>query len=171
MAWCWLGDKPSSEPVMDRRCFVSGICVTRPQWVNGLLPANTGYVKLPPRTDKAGSSYQELLWVPVVTQLVRDKMTANLSVLCGGQEPRRFRWKLHASSQPWPLLFTPNRGETAIAKCGNLLRHIMMKCLGNISCIWPSEWNHSIYQIHYIGVTWALWRHWQLCWLFSSFFT
>ena len=27
-----------------------------------------------------------------------------------------------------------------------------------ISCIWPSEWNHSIYQIHYTGVTWALWR-------------
>ena len=33
-----------------------------------------------------------------------------------------------------------------------------MKCLGNISCIWPSEWNHSIYQIHYTGVKWALWR-------------
>ena len=33
-----------------------------------------------------------------------------------------------------------------------------MKCLGSISCIWPSEWNHSIYQIHYTGVTWALWR-------------
>ena len=27
-----------------------------------------------------------------------------------------------------------------------------------ISCIWPSEWNHSIYQIHYTGATWALWR-------------
>ena len=27
-----------------------------------------------------------------------------------------------------------------------------------ISCIWHSEWNHSIYQIHYTGVTWALWR-------------
>ena len=31
----------------------------------------------------------------------------------------RFRWKLHPSSQAWPLLFTSNRGETAIAKCGN----------------------------------------------------
>ena len=31
----------------------------------------------------------------------------------------RFRWKLHPSSQAWPLLFASNRGETAIAKCGN----------------------------------------------------
>ena len=31
----------------------------------------------------------------------------------------RFRWKLHPSSQAWPLLFTSNRGETAMAKCGN----------------------------------------------------
>ena len=27
-------------------------------------------------------------------------------------------WKLHPSSQAWPLLSTSNRGETAIAKCG-----------------------------------------------------
>ena len=41
-----------------------------------------------------------------------------------------------------------------------------------ISCIWPSEWNHSIYQIHYTGVTWALWRleSLELYWLFSSSF-
>ena len=32
-----------------------------------------------------------------------------------------FRWKLHTSSQAWPLLSTFNRGETAIAKCGNYL--------------------------------------------------
>ena len=32
----------------------------------------------------------------------------------------RFRWKLHPSSQAWPLLSTSNRGETAIAKCRNL---------------------------------------------------
>ena len=31
----------------------------------------------------------------------------------------RFLWKLHPSSQAWPLLSTSNRGETAIAKCGN----------------------------------------------------
>ena len=31
----------------------------------------------------------------------------------------RFRWKLYLSSQAWPLLSTSNRGETAIAKCGN----------------------------------------------------
>ena len=31
----------------------------------------------------------------------------------------RFRWKLHPSSQAWPLLSTSNHGETAIAKCGN----------------------------------------------------
>ena len=31
----------------------------------------------------------------------------------------RFCWKLHPSSQAWPLLSTSNRGETAIAKCGN----------------------------------------------------
>ena len=31
----------------------------------------------------------------------------------------RFRWKLHPSSQAWPLLPTSNRGEIAIAKCGN----------------------------------------------------
>ena len=31
----------------------------------------------------------------------------------------RFHWKLHPSSQAWPLLSTSNRGETAIAKCGN----------------------------------------------------
>ena len=40
-----------------------------------------------------------------------------------------------------------------------LRMHIMMKRLGNIFCIWPSDRNHSaIYQIHYTGVTWALWR-------------
>ena len=40
-----------------------------------------------------------------------------------------------------------------------LVMHIVMKRLGNIFCIWPSEWNHSaIYQIHYAGVTWVLWR-------------
>ena len=30
-----------------------------------------------------------------------------------------FRWKLHPSSQAWPLLSTSNRGKTVIAKCGN----------------------------------------------------
>ena len=30
-----------------------------------------------------------------------------------------FRWKLHPPSQAWPLLSTSNRGEIAIAKCGN----------------------------------------------------
>ena len=34
----------------------------------------------------------------------------------------RFRWKLHPSSQAWPLLSTSNHGETAIAKCGNSWR-------------------------------------------------
>ena len=47
--------------VWGKCCFVSSICVTRLQWVNELLPANTGYVKWPPRTDKTGSCYQELL--------------------------------------------------------------------------------------------------------------
>ena len=37
----------------------------------------------------------------------------------------RFRWKLHPSSQAWPLLSTSNRGETAIAKCGNWLRRVI----------------------------------------------
>ena len=32
----------------------------------------------------------------------------------------RFSWKLHPSSQAWQLLSTSNRGETVIAKCGNL---------------------------------------------------
>ena len=32
-----------------------------------------------------------------------------------------FRWKLHPPSQAWPLLSTSNRGEIAIAKCGNWL--------------------------------------------------
>ena len=58
MAWCRPDDKPSSEPMMDCRCFVSSICITRPQYVNELLPANTGYGKLSPRTDKTGSCYQ-----------------------------------------------------------------------------------------------------------------
>ena len=46
MAWCRLGDKPSSELMMDCRCFVSSIWVIRPQWVNEL------HVKLPQWTDK-----------------------------------------------------------------------------------------------------------------------
>ena len=32
MAWCWLGDKPLSEPMMVN--LLTHICVTRPQWVN-----------------------------------------------------------------------------------------------------------------------------------------
>ena len=32
-----------------------------------------------------------------------------------------FCWKLHPSSQAWPLLSTSNHGETAIAKCRNLI--------------------------------------------------
>ena len=39
----------------------------------------------------------------------------------------RFRWKLHPSSQAWLLLSTSNRGETAIAKCGN--REHRKRCL------------------------------------------
>ena len=58
MAWCRPDDKLSSEPMMDCRCFVSSICITRLQYVNELLPANTGNVKLSPRTDKTGSCYQ-----------------------------------------------------------------------------------------------------------------
>ena len=37
----------------------------------------------------------------------------------------RFRWKLHRSSQAWPLLSTSNRGETTIAKCGNSMTFCM----------------------------------------------
>ena len=40
-----------------------------------------------------------------------------LAVLRGARSC--FRWKLHPSSQAWPLLSTSNRRETAIAKCGN----------------------------------------------------
>ena len=32
MAWCRLGDKPLSEPMLV--CLLTHICVTRPQWVN-----------------------------------------------------------------------------------------------------------------------------------------
>ena len=32
MAWCWRGDKPSSETMMER--LLTNICVTRPQWVS-----------------------------------------------------------------------------------------------------------------------------------------
>ena len=57
----------------------------------------------------------------------------------------RFRWKLHPSSQTWPLLSTSNRRETAIAKCGNFifLPKIRMKCKGyfNISVL------HCFYRI------------------------
>ena len=35
MAWCRLGDKPLSEPMMVRS--LTHICVTRPQWVNIFL--------------------------------------------------------------------------------------------------------------------------------------
>ena len=31
MAWCWLGDKPLTEPMVVR--VLTHICVTRPQWV------------------------------------------------------------------------------------------------------------------------------------------
>ena len=43
-----------------------------------------------------------------------------------------FRWKLHPSSEAWPLLSTSNRGETAIDKCGNLRSHSMFSpaCMG-----------------------------------------
>ena len=35
MAWHWPGDKPLSEPMMVRSLM--HICITRPQWVNGLV--------------------------------------------------------------------------------------------------------------------------------------
>ena len=35
MAWCRLGDKPLSEPMMDN--LPMHICITRPQWVNVIL--------------------------------------------------------------------------------------------------------------------------------------
>ena len=74
MAWYRLDDKPSSELMMDCRCFVSSICVTRLQWVNELLPVNTGYVKLPPRTDKTGSCFQEIVLSGVPDLFDRSKI-------------------------------------------------------------------------------------------------
>ena len=48
----------------------------------------------------------------------------------------RFRWKLHPSSQAWPLLFTSIRGETAIAKCGN--------CGSGLPAEWPFRSQNAI---------------------------
>ena len=42
-----------------------------------------------------------------------------------------FRWKLHPPSQAWPLLSTSNRGEIAIAKCGNCAMSNMLWSYGN----------------------------------------
>ena len=41
MAWCRLGDKPLSEPMMVS--LLTHICVTRPQWVN--IMHEIGYVR------------------------------------------------------------------------------------------------------------------------------
>ena len=45
-----------------------------------------------------------------------------------------FHWKLHPSTQAWPLLSTSNCRETAIAKCGNwwwLTDHGQILCTKN----------------------------------------
>ena len=41
MAWRWPGDKPLSEPMMV--CWLTHICVTRPQWVK---PANLFHTRV-----------------------------------------------------------------------------------------------------------------------------
>ena len=38
MAWCWPGDKPLSEPMMDN--LLTHICVSRTQWVKVILVMN-----------------------------------------------------------------------------------------------------------------------------------
>ena len=52
-----------------------------------------------------------------------------------------FRWKLHPSSQAWPLLPTSNRGETAIAKCGNSTSPTHCSSTGTRSTwLWNRPW-------------------------------
>ena len=61
----------------------------------------------------------------------------------------RFRWKLHPSSQAWPLLSTSNRGEIAIAKCGKFptfgiraraaLSCVRAKNAGGYGCYWGAQ--------------------------------
>ena len=41
----------------------------------------------------------------------------------------RFRWKLHPSSQAWPLLSTSNCRKTAIAICENLFELRKRECI------------------------------------------
>ena len=63
-----------------------------------------------------------------------------LSVLRGARS--FFHWKLHPSSQAWPLLSTSNCGETAIAKCGNWTpRNKLQWNFNRNPCIFiPQKW-------------------------------
>ena len=42
MAWCWPGDKPLWEPMMDS--LLMHICVTLPQWVKGIILEGRIYI-------------------------------------------------------------------------------------------------------------------------------
>ena len=48
-------------------------------------------------------------------------------------------WKLHPSSQAWPLLSTSNRGETGIAKCGNFIVPITRQYLQSLHTRLPRQ--------------------------------
>ena len=55
-----------------------------------------------------------------------------------------FRWKLHPPSQAWPLLSTSNRGEIAIAKCGNsfyVFENADFSCVEIVT-----GWDHALCQ-------------------------
>ena len=71
-----------------------------------------------------------------------------------------FRWKLHPSSQAWPLLSTSNRGETAIAKCGNLatLSHAFHCQITQIQAFSQETWRAWDMNLQHVLSQW-LWYH------------
>ena len=57
MVWRRPGNKPLSEPMMVN--LLMHVCVTRPQWVNGLSDNNTGR---PFKQSSQGYSYSDILY-------------------------------------------------------------------------------------------------------------
>ena len=61
MAWCQPGDKPLSEPMM--LCLLTHICVTRPQWVNGISSASNHTYLITFKTVWYLCCFHNLIWI------------------------------------------------------------------------------------------------------------
>ena len=98
-----------------------------------------------------GNRYTDVIMSSMASQIT--SVSIDCSTAGPGAEQRKhqssaspaFAWRIHR----WPVSSPHKRPVTR--------KMFPFDDVIVISCIWPSEWNHSIYQIHNTGVTLALW--------------